>query len=80
MSQEPEIFSESVIAGRRTYFIDVKFTAQGEKYLKITESEPRKGVSFKHDRVMIFEDHIKEFAEALAKAFKFFGDKGKTSV
>ncbi len=65
------------MAGRRTYFIDVKLTAQGERYLKISESGPRKGESFKHDRVMIFEDHIKDFAEVLARAFRFLGEKGK---
>lgn len=72
-----EIFSERVRAGKRTYFIDVKLTAQGRRYLVISESRPVKGESFKHDRVMIFEDHIKQFERALKKIFSLFEEKSK---
>ncbi|MCI0531797.1 MAG: PUR family DNA/RNA-binding protein [candidate division Zixibacteria bacterium] len=77
MPSKSEILSEKVNAGKRTYFIDVKLTSNGDKYLKISESRPEKGKSFKHDRVIVFEDNIKKFAEALTKAFRFIGVKGK---
>ncbi len=37
--EREEIFSRAIRAGKRTYFFDVKNTAEGEAYLTITESK-----------------------------------------
>lgn len=69
-----ELFTEKVPAGSRTYFFDVKESVEGTKYLSISESreidEP-----FKHNRVMIFEEHLLSFNVGLQKAIQFIFKK-----
>jgi hypothetical protein len=52
-----EIFSETVRAGKRTYFFDVKATRAGEYYLTITESKRR----FSNDQAKFFYEKHKVF-------------------
>ena len=52
-----EIFSETVRAGKRTYFFDVKSTRAGEYYLTITESKRR----FNNDSGKFFYEKHKLF-------------------
>jgi hypothetical protein len=51
----------------RAHFIDVKVGKSGQKYLTITESE---GAGKESHRVMIFADHVDEFADAVDNAKK----------
>ena len=39
MINEKDIESIKIIAGKRTYFVDVNETREGAKYLKITETK-----------------------------------------
>ena len=65
-----EIFSETVRAGKRTYFFDVKSTRAGEYYLTITESKRRfnndSGKFFyeKH-KLFLYKEDFEKFAEGL---------------
>jgi hypothetical protein len=52
-----EIFSETIRAGKRTYFFDVKATRAGEYYLTITESKRR----FSNDQAKFFYEKHKVF-------------------
>jgi len=75
-----ELFSEKVTAGKRTYFFDVKKSREGSKYLKISESRLKKSQEYEHLRLMIFEEHIPAFLEALNKALAAMGfDVGATT-
>lgn len=65
-----ELFSESVKAGSRTYFFDVKASSEGVKYFIISESRERKN-GFEHNRVMVFEENFEAFKEAFAKLIDF---------
>ncbi len=65
-----ELFSERVAAGSRTYFIDIKESADGTKYLVISESR-QDGEKWEHHRVMVFEEHLESFREAFQKATEF---------
>ena len=66
-----ELFSQRVCAGSRTYFFDAKSTEDGTKYLVISESR-RNGRTYEHHRVMIFEEHLRAFAEGFQQALRFF--------
>lgn len=66
-----EIFSEKVSAGRRTYFVDVKETVEGDRYLVISESQEKNG-KFERSRVMIFEEHVWDVLRALGRSSKLF--------
>ena len=55
--ERQEIFSETIRAGKRTYFFDVKATRAGEYYLTITESKRR----FSNDQAKFFYEKHKVF-------------------
>ncbi len=65
---------EQVPAGSRTYFFDVRESVEGAKYLTISESR-EVGDKFKHNRVMIFEEHLLAFNVGLQKAIQFIFEK-----
>jgi hypothetical protein len=67
-----ELFTEKVTAGSRTYFFDVKESAEGTKYLVISESR-QKAPQRTHNRLMIFQEHLKAFDEVYEKAMRFLG-------
>ena len=69
--KRPELFSTSLAAGSRTYFLDVKESVNGSKYLKITESRRDPEGEFEHSRVMVYEEHIGQFLESLNQAVQF---------
>jgi hypothetical protein len=60
-----EIFSTSFQSGNRTYFLDVKKTKEGDNYLKISESKRINETDFERHQIMIFEESIGKFADAL---------------
>jgi len=61
-----EIFSKKIACGKRTYFFNLKQQASGTRFIDIVESQYDKGEDKHHRiRLVIFEDHIDEFGEAL---------------
>lgn len=77
-----EIFSQTVRAGKRTYFFDVKATRAGENYLTITESKRRfsneQGRFFyeKH-KVFLYREDFQKFLYGLNTAITFI-ETGET--
>jgi len=66
------LYSKTVKAGDRTYFIDVKEAKNKSKYLTIAESKPSKegDKKFTRSSVMIFDNQLVKFKEALDEAVK----------
>lgn len=83
-SRDSEIlFSRTVKAGQRIYYIDVKRNRKGELYLSITESkkmlsgsaeEPQ--VSYEKHKIFLFREDFGKFDEALRDAFNFVKEEG----
>jgi hypothetical protein len=81
MSKErKKLFSEKVSAGSRTYFFDVKESADGVKYLVISESRQGKGKVYKHNCIMIFQEHLKTFNNGFQKVVNFMMKESKSKV
>lgn len=68
------IFSESVKAGKRVYYFDVKQSRNGDNYITITESKksnegtpenPR--VVFEKHKLFLYKEDYSKFVDALAK-------------
>ncbi|HIE44293.1 MAG TPA: DUF3276 family protein [Candidatus Omnitrophica bacterium] len=59
-----ELDTKSLKCGKRLYHFNLKRTSGGNKYIDIVEIRNQKDIREK-DRIMIFEDHIKEFMETL---------------
>ena len=64
------LYSKSLKAGDRTYFIDVKEAKNASKYLTIAESRRSKEDEKKFTRssVMIFANQVEQFQEAISEA------------
>jgi uncharacterized protein DUF3276 len=75
-----EIFSEKVVTSRRTYYFDVKETKDRAKYLVIGELT-QVGKELERHRVMVFEESLESFMDALDKAVDFImnGDRAEDS-
>ena len=76
------LFSRTVKAGQRIYYIDVKRNRKDELYLSITESkkmfsgtQEMPQVSFEKHKIFLFHEDFGKFSEALQKAFDFVESK-----
>jgi len=72
------LFSRTIKAGQRIYYIDVKQNRRGEMYLSITESKKMLNgtpempqVSYEKHKVFLFREDFGKFEEALREAFSF---------
>jgi len=83
-TEQEEIFSQVLRAGRRTYFFDVRATKAGDYYLTVTESK-----KFTHDdgsfhykkhKIYLYKEDFTEFNEMLAKATNFIIDEKGSEV
>lgn len=63
-----ELFSRMVKAGQRTYFVSVREASNGNKYVTITESKRVEKDKFERFRIMVFQDKIRDFVEAVCEA------------
>ena len=79
------LFSESVKAGKRIYYFDVKQSRNGDKYIAITESKkivdnstemPR--FSFEKHKLFLYKEDYEKFLTALNKVVEVA--KGNMSV
>ncbi|MCR5315824.1 MAG: PUR family DNA/RNA-binding protein [Bacteroidaceae bacterium] len=69
------VFSESVKAGKRIYYFDVKQSRNGDKYVAITESkkivsgpEGNPQISYEKHKVFLYKEDFEKFTNALNKA------------
>ena len=75
------VFSESVKAGKRIYYFDVKQSRNGDKYVAITESkkivsgtEDNPQVSYEKHKVFLYKEDFEKFTAALDKVIKVASD------
>ncbi len=59
-----EVHTEKFFAGRRTYYVDVKKTSTGDRYLKITEKRKEEG-RVNRFSVFVYEEDMSKFLSAL---------------
>jgi hypothetical protein len=64
------IYSKSLKAGGRTYFIDVREARNKAKYLTISETKPSSDGTKKFTRssIMVFNDQAEQFREVFTEA------------
>jgi len=64
-----EIYSNSVRAGKRTYFFDVKSTRGGDLYLTITESKKQftddGKFHFQKHKLFLYKEDFEKFSDGL---------------
>jgi hypothetical protein len=67
--EHEKVFSETVTAGSRTYFLDLKKTIDDKYYLQITESRKVDDGKFERHNILIFQEDIPKFQFAFDKLF-----------
>lgn len=74
-SEQEEIFSKVLRAGRRTYFFDVRSTKSDDYYLTITESkkftEEDGSFHYKKHKIYLYKEDFAEFQESLKETTDF---------
>lgn len=72
------LFSRTIKAGQRIYYIDVKQNRRGEMYLCITESKKMQSgsqdmptVNYEKHKIFLFREDFSKFNDALRDAFSF---------
>ena len=71
------LYSQTVKAGRRIYYIDVKRDRNGDHYISLTESKrvghPADPVhqTFEKHKIFLYHEDMARFSEALAKATRY---------
>lgn len=69
MSDERKtLFESRIAAGRNTFFIDARQAVNSHYYLSLTESRRQEDGTFQQQKVIVFEESVKEFAEAVKEA------------
>lgn len=78
-SNEPEIFSRVLKAGRRTYFFDVRETKAGDYYLTITESKKsfceQGNASFEKHKIFLYKEDFENFTSSFQESMDFIIDQ-----
>ena len=71
------VFSKSISAGKRIYYLDVKQNRKGELFLIITESKKiidgneSQTVHFEKHKIFLYKEDFNKFTEALNETVEF---------
>ena len=77
------VFSKSIKAGKRIYYLDVKKNRKEEMFLAITESKKIVSgegddtqVSFEKHKIFLYKEDFEKFMEGLNQAIQFIESEG----
>ena len=81
------IFSRSVKAGKRIYYLDVKKNLKGEIYLSITESKKvvqgdgdEAKVSFEKHKIFLYQEDIEKFNSAFKEVLDYVESESSNDI
>ena len=81
------VFSKSIKAGKRIYYLDVKKNRKEELFLAITESKKvitgegdDSQVSFEKHKIFLYKEDFEKFMTGLNQAIDFINDKQPTQT
>jgi len=73
-----EIYSNSIRAGKRTYFFDVRQTRNGEMFLTITESKKimkeEGNFHYEKHKIFLYKEDFEKFTDGLNEALEFISN------
>lgn len=81
MNDKEIIFSKSIKAGKRIYYLDVKKNRKDEMFLAITESKKivsgegdDSQVSFEKHKIFLYKEDFEKFMNGLNQAIEFINE------
>lgn len=74
--QQEELYSQSISAGKRKYFFDVKETKGGDKFITIAESRKifdsnTGNFYYEKNKMFLYKEDFEKFQRGLSNAFSF---------
>ena len=74
--QKEELYSQSISAGKRKYFFDVKETRGGDKFIVIAESRKlfdnnTGNFYYEKNKMFLYKEDFEKFQKGLSNAFHF---------
>jgi hypothetical protein len=77
-SEQNEIYSKVVRAGKRTYFFDIKSTKGNDLYITLTESKKTFGEegeeNYQKHKIFLYKEDFEKFREGLDDVLKKIDD------
>ena len=77
-SEKEIVFSQTIKAGKRIYYIDVKKNRKDEMYISITESKKivqgegeGAAISFEKHKIFLYREDFSKFAKSLGEAISY---------
>ncbi|MEM9921561.1 MAG: DUF3276 family protein [Bacteroidota bacterium] len=77
MEMQNVLHTERIAIGKRTYFFDLKRSEKGNDYLVITESRLVEAERYERQRLVLFQDELKQFGATLMDMMLLFKGKSK---
>lgn len=82
MNDKEIVFSKSIKAGKRIYYLDVKKNRKDEMFLAITESKKvvmgegdDSQVSFEKHKIFLYKEDFEKFMNGLTQAIEYINDQ-----
>ncbi|HJU45587.1 MAG TPA: DUF3276 family protein [Chitinophagaceae bacterium] len=72
-----DIESIRIESGKRTYFVTAVETAEGDRYMKITQRTSKENGDIEYVKIFIYKDTLDEICGALNKILKHFKAKNQ---
>ena len=72
------LHSEKVLLDGKSFFLDLKEAKNGTSYLVITQTKPVEDEKYERIRMIIFEEEIQKFNQALQNTLEHFTPSEKT--
>ena len=71
-----ELYSTKILAGTRTYFLNLKEDRKGNKYLVIKESKRTQDGTFEKHQIIIYQEDFAKLTTGLNEVFTFLQNNG----
>ena len=76
MERKEELYSQSINAGKRKYFIDVKETKGGDKFITLAESRKlfdsnTGNFHYEKNKMFLYKEDFEKFQKGLSNALRF---------
>lgn len=81
------VYSKTIKAGKRIYYVDVKRNRKGDYYIALTESkkiisagELAPAISFEKHKIFLYQEDFDKFTDALADTIRFIRNENNPSA
>ena len=75
MGSRGEVFSTHLMAGKRTYFFNLKENRHGDVLLNLVESKKNGESEFERHSIIVFQEDLENFLTGFRQAVEFMREK-----